>query len=907
MPDDIVKEAGLPDNWEVVDHPPVKPNQFMAAPTPPNAMGNYFQGSISPTMQHDAVFVGTQYGTPRVPNVSLMPLSPAGVPSVNASIKSGGTTILNQTTNISGSGNSGGGNINWKGDWVITTNYAVDDMVQFNISTYLALIANSGVEPDSDPTKWVLVSKNINLRDYTSAVSNISFVQGKSGAHGTGGGAESFTSNNTAGNFIIVLCSASGNSASPLDPGGTFAVSDSQGNVYTKVAGTIYSWYSGTLNSYDSAIYIAYNINGGANTVTLAAGGITTLGTTLKILEYSGAGTVNPFVSTSSQSTATSPSPSNFNTIGLTTDQPDQTVLLYAILGNASGVTPAGFSDRVSGVVDKKITGLGVASYIWSGSNTQQLTGIVLSSASHDASADTYYPSDVVIFNGTTYICIQKAVPGTLITDTAFWAVLAEGSGGGGGFTNPMTTLGDIIYEDAVPAAARLAGNTSATKKFLAQTGTGAVSAAPEWDQVAAADLSDGTTGTGAIVLATSPTLLVSPRAPTQATGDSSTLIATDAFVATAIANALAGTNPTITVDAATAAILPNTPTYSNGTSGVGATLTSGATNVTLVVDGYTPALNDRILVKNQGSAFQNGIYYVSVLAALGVAWVLTRALNFNTTSSMNHSGAIPVVNGTVNETTQWVLVSHVTTIGSDALNFTEFSADPVKVGQGITGVSIKTINYSATAANSGLYLIFNSATAVQLTLPSSVPTTPWFIGVINIGAGLLTIDPGGHNLNGSAATTTLKTGTGTIVVTDFSNYFAGITGLSARTSTAWTTASLVNNAVESSDVTLAKTILVVSFTVDRPSRVRLYSTNAARDADVSRTVTTPVAAGTENEVIMDVVLNNVTGLSWVMSPAAWGSDGKSVPDGSIAYNVTNLSGSTSTVTVTMKYIALEG
>jgi hypothetical protein len=60
------------------------------------------------------------------------------------------------------------------------------------------------------------------------------------------------------------------------------------------------------------------------------------------------------------------------------------------------------------------------------------------------------------------------------------------------GFSNPMTTLGDIIYEDGTPAAARLAGNTTATKKFLVQTGTGTISAAPLWDIIAAADIPSG-------------------------------------------------------------------------------------------------------------------------------------------------------------------------------------------------------------------------------------------------------------------------------------------------------------------------------------------------------------------------------------------------------------------------------
>lgn len=57
------------------------------------------------------------------------------------------------------------------------------------------------------------------------------------------------------------------------------------------------------------------------------------------------------------------------------------------------------------------------------------------------------------------------------------------------GFTNPMTTLGDIIYENATPDAARLAGNITTTKKFLSQTGTGSISAAPLWDTLSTSDI----------------------------------------------------------------------------------------------------------------------------------------------------------------------------------------------------------------------------------------------------------------------------------------------------------------------------------------------------------------------------------------------------------------------------------
>lgn len=76
-----------------------------------------------------------------------------------------------------------------------------------------------------------------------------------------------------------------------------------------------------------------------------------------------------------------------------------------------------------------------------------------------------------------------------LTADPVTGVVNAQAIPSGGGFVNPMTTLGDIMYEDATPAAARLAGNTTTTKKFLTQTGNGTISAVPVWDTIVAGDI----------------------------------------------------------------------------------------------------------------------------------------------------------------------------------------------------------------------------------------------------------------------------------------------------------------------------------------------------------------------------------------------------------------------------------
>lgn len=62
----------------------------------------------------------------------------------------------------------------------------------------------------------------------------------------------------------------------------------------------------------------------------------------------------------------------------------------------------------------------------------------------------------------------------------------------GGGMTNPMTTVGDIIYASASgsPATpARLSGNSTTGKMFLSQSGNGVTPSAPSWSTVTKSDV----------------------------------------------------------------------------------------------------------------------------------------------------------------------------------------------------------------------------------------------------------------------------------------------------------------------------------------------------------------------------------------------------------------------------------
>jgi hypothetical protein len=68
-----------------------------------------------------------------------------------------------------------------------------------------------------------------------------------------------------------------------------------------------------------------------------------------------------------------------------------------------------------------------------------------------------------------------------------------EAAGGGAMATDPLwDALGDLAYGTGADTATRLAGNTTTTRKFLRQTGAGGgVSAAPDWDTLAAGDYPD--------------------------------------------------------------------------------------------------------------------------------------------------------------------------------------------------------------------------------------------------------------------------------------------------------------------------------------------------------------------------------------------------------------------------------
>lgn len=261
---------------------------------------------------------------------------------------------------------------------------------------------------------------------------------------------------------------------------------------------------------------------------------------------------------------------------------------------------------------------------------------------------------------------------------------------------------------------ATLAGNatsatsaTSATTAGTASNFSGSLSGDVSGSQTTTAvskimgTIVGGTTGSGNVAFSASPAF-TSPTVGTQSQTDSSTLAASTAYVTTAIANAVAGVNPSVAVQAATTAASDTSSlTYNNGVSGIGATFL-GSVNTALVVDGFTfTVVGQRLLVKNDtqspSGAF-NGIYNVTQLQTGILAPVLTRALDYDQASDINNTGAIPVINGTVNGTTSWVETSSITNVGADALTFAKFTRNPADYL--LVSNNLSDVNTKATAFN---------------------------------------------------------------------------------------------------------------------------------------------------------------------------------------------------------------
>jgi hypothetical protein len=377
----------------------------------------------------------------------------------------------------------------------------------------------------------------------------------------------------------------------------------------------------------------------------------------------------------------------------------------------------------------------------------------------HTAGALT--ANQVVIGAGSADI----AALGTLGTTTT----LLHGNASG------APTFGSVVNADIAASTIDLTAKVTGTLP-VANGGTGVTSS----------------TGTGSTVLSAGPALTGTPTAPTASALTNSTQLATTAYADAAVTAATLGQNYKEAAKYATTAALPAV-LYSNGSSGVGRTLTEVAFGAA-AFDGSTPSVGDRVLVKNQASTFQNGIYTVTTVGTGSAVFVLTGATDANQAAEYKTGDAIFVTAGSTQTSTTWAYTGiDSPTMGTDAITYAQVAGPGATACSGISDSSIfcaatginnaQTSTYQVLAAdftNLKHITVASGTFTITLVASGSQPANGKHINVINYGSGVVTIARSGQNINGAAANYTLPAGSAsapssTTIFSDGTNYFASI------------------------------------------------------------------------------------------------------------------------------------
>jgi hypothetical protein len=193
-------------------------------------------------------------------------------------------------------------------------------------------------------------------------------------------------------------------------------------------------------------------------------------------------------------------------------------------------------------------------------------------------------------------------------------------------------------------------------------------------------------------------------------------------------------------VDAVTASINFHAPvrlattsnlsvTYSNGSSGVGATLTATG-NGRGSIDGVNISTNDRILVKDQTTQFQNGVYTVTNQGGPGTPFVLTRATDYDTTAEVTNGDVVFTTAGTVNTGVTFVNTStNPVTIGSTAITFSVYTSASLPSQTGNSGRLLTTDGTTPSWTNSVTNLGLTTPTIAGATISGTVTSTATVTG----------------------------------------------------------------------------------------------------------------------------------------------------------------------------------
>lgn len=235
---------------------------------------------------------------------------------------------------------------------------------------------------------------------------------------------------------------------------------------------------------------------------------------------------------------------------------------------------------------------------------------------------------------------------------------------------------------------------------------------------------------------------------------------------------------------------------YSNGASGVGATLTGGGVGA-FTADGVTPALNSRILVGFQTSGLQNGVYTLTTTGSGIAIAVLTRATDYDTTAEIQSGDKFTVLSGTLYGGATF-LMNQAAAVTVGVTDITWFVLDA-------SGALLKANNLSD--------LMSVSSAQSNLSLSPGVDVQVYSVALTSIAA-----------LTTAADKIIYATGSNTFAVTDLSSFARTLLDDTSSSVARATLSAAVSGA--NSDITA---LTGVTGAVSKPTSITLATTAGIR------------------------------------------------------------------------------
>jgi hypothetical protein len=203
-------------------------------------------------------------------------------------------------------------------------------------------------------------------------------------------------------------------------------------------------------------------------------------------------------------------------------------------------------------------------------------------------------------------------------------------------------------------------------------------------------------------------------------------------------------------------------------------------------VDSTLTVVTERILVKNEATGANNGVYVVTQVGSAGTPYILTRATDFDTAGTgvdqIDEGDFFLVTNGVVNLNTAWVQqTAPPITVGTTAIVFQQFSA-PITYTAG-TGLS-ESPTYTFNIANTGTAGTYGSASSVPVFVTNAQGQVT---SVTNTGIAISSGAVSGLAASATTDTTNADNITsGTLGTSRLSGSYTGVTGVGTLTAGTW-------------------------------------------------------------------------------------------------------------------------